>query len=101
MEVSFDIPNLVEVESMEPSWLDPQLLCTKKNSEVEGKVGPFGLLVLASENLTEQTAIFFRVFKDDTRHLVLMCTDLSRFVSSNTFFVTFGGKVSLRHPLNN
>ncbi|XP_074311138.1 beta-fructofuranosidase, insoluble isoenzyme CWINV3-like isoform X1 [Silene latifolia] len=79
VEVSFEVPDLEEAELMEPSWVDPQLLCAEKSEVVEGKVGPFGLLVLASQNLTEQTAIFFRVFKNDSsRYVVLMCTDLSR-----------------------
>ena len=78
MEVSFEVPELEEAESMEPSWVDPQLLCDKKIASVRGKVGPFGLLVLASHNLSEQTAIFFRIFKSREKYIVLMCSDQSR-----------------------
>ncbi|KAL9227238.1 hypothetical protein vseg_002956 [Gypsophila vaccaria] len=78
VEVSFELHGLEEAEPMDPSWVDPQLLCAEKNEAVGGKFGPFGLLVLASQNLTEQSAVFFRVFRNDTRYVVLMCTDLSR-----------------------
>ena len=78
MEVSFDMLGLEKAELMDPSWVDPQSLCSQKNASVRGKVGPFGLLVLASKDLTEQTAIFFRIFKSNKKYVVLMCSDQSR-----------------------
>ncbi|XP_056698531.1 beta-fructofuranosidase, insoluble isoenzyme CWINV3 isoform X2 [Spinacia oleracea] len=78
VEVSFELTNLEDAEEMEPSWNDPQLICAQKNAAEEGKFGPFGLRVLASNNSTEETVVFFRVFKNHTRHIVLMCNDLSR-----------------------
>uniref|UniRef100_A0A803N1X2 Uncharacterized protein n=1 Tax=Chenopodium quinoa TaxID=63459 RepID=A0A803N1X2_CHEQI len=78
VEVLFELPKLEDIEQMEPSWIDPQLLCAQKNAAEEGTLGPFGLRVLASKNLTEETVIFFRVFKSHSRHIVLMCNDLSR-----------------------
>jgi hypothetical protein len=34
VEISFDLPNLDEAESIDPSWVDPQLLCiTLKQAE--------------------------------------------------------------------
>ncbi|KAL5559446.1 hypothetical protein UlMin_035657 [Ulmus minor] len=78
VEVSFDVPNLEEAESLDPSWVDPQQICIKKNASVKGKVGPFGLLVLASKNLAEQTAVFFRIFRSEDKYVVLMCSDQSR-----------------------
>ncbi|XVF89078.1 hypothetical protein PTKIN_Ptkin19aG0101900 [Pterospermum kingtungense] len=78
VEVSFDLPNLKEAEVMNPSWTDPQLLCSQKKAYVRGKFGPFGLLVLASKGLTEQTAILFRVFRNHDKYVVLMCSDQSR-----------------------
>ena len=89
MEVSFDLPNLNEVESIDPSWVDPQLLCSQKEASVKGTVGPFGLLVLASKDLTEQTAVFFRVFKRNEKYAVLMCSDQSRLASASTTFQIF------------
>ncbi|KAL7595412.1 hypothetical protein Lser_V15G27938 [Lactuca serriola] len=80
IEVSFMLPKLEEVEVLDPKWNDPQLLCSTKTSNVIGGAGPFGLLLMASKDLTEQTAVFFRVFKDNHNHqfVVLMCSDQSR-----------------------
>lgn len=78
MEVSFDMMNLEKAELMDPSWVDPQLLCSQKAASIDGTIGPFGLLVLASKNLEEQTAVFFRVFKNIGKYVVLMCSDQSR-----------------------
>jgi beta-fructofuranosidase len=46
---------------------------------VTGGVGPFGLLVMASGDLREHTAVFFRVLRLLHEYTVLMCTDLSRY----------------------
>ncbi|KAL4297245.1 hypothetical protein GQ457_12G021210 [Hibiscus cannabinus] len=70
--------NLNEAELMDPSWVDPQLLCSQKTASVRGNVGPFGILAFASNDLTEQTAIFFRVFRSTDKYVVLMCSDQSR-----------------------
>ncbi|KAK7383331.1 hypothetical protein VNO78_29008 [Psophocarpus tetragonolobus] len=43
-----------------------------------GIIGPFGLLALASEDQTEHTAIFFRIYRATSRYLCLMCSDQSR-----------------------
>ena len=80
VEVVFEIPNLKEAEQLDPKWLqDPQKLCAEKGAAVQGAVGPFGLTVMASGDMREQTTIFFRVFKHDDAYKVLMCTDLTRF----------------------
>ncbi|KAH9664935.1 Beta-fructofuranosidase insoluble isoenzyme CWINV1 [Citrus sinensis] len=50
----------------------------KRGASVKGALGPFGLLVLASNGLQEYTAVFFRIFKGQDRHIVLMCSDQSR-----------------------
>ncbi|RZC81939.1 hypothetical protein C5167_044514 [Papaver somniferum] len=59
-DVKFKLPKLKDAEIMDPSWVNPQLLCSSKPASVQGKSGPFGLLALASKNLEEQTAIFFK-----------------------------------------
>lgn len=78
VEVSFSLTNLSEIELIDSEAIDPQLLCSQKNASISGRFGPFGLLILASKNLTEQTAVFFRVFKGPNKFLVLMCSDQSR-----------------------
>ncbi|GMI93719.1 ARABIDOPSIS THALIANA CELL WALL INVERTASE 1 [Hibiscus trionum] len=77
VEVSFVIKDLENAEVLEPSWTDPRLLCSQKGASVKGSLGPFGLLVLASDDLKENTAVFFRIFKSNNRYVVLMCSDQS------------------------
>lgn len=70
-----------EAEVLDTSSVDPQALCTERGASSEGAFGPFGLLAMASKDLEEQSAIFFRVFQNQNgRYSVLMCSDLSRFV---------------------
>ncbi|XWS26423.1 hypothetical protein CRYUN_Cryun26dG0031100 [Craigia yunnanensis] len=49
-----------------------------KTATYRGSAGPFGILVLASKDLTEQSAIFFRIFRSNDKYVVLMCSDQSR-----------------------
>ncbi|KAL1833240.1 hypothetical protein ACET3Z_002891 [Daucus carota] len=78
VEISFKLPNLKDAELMDTHSVDPQLLCSKKSAAVSSKVGPFGLLIFATKDLTEHTAVFFRIFRDRNRYVVLMCSDQSR-----------------------
>ncbi|XP_077240051.1 beta-fructofuranosidase, insoluble isoenzyme CWINV1-like isoform X1 [Tasmannia lanceolata] len=78
VEVVFHLPSLEKAEIFDPSWVDPQILCSQKGAQVEGSIGPFGLFVLASENLDEYTAVFFRIFNAKDKNVVLMCSDQSR-----------------------
>nr|AWT08287.1 putative cell wall invertase e [Secale cereale] len=79
VEAIFEISSLEEAETFEPNWLlDPQKLCEEKGASVPGGVGPFGLLVMASGDMQEHTAVFFRVFRQNDKYKVLMCTDLSK-----------------------
>ncbi|RWR83562.1 beta-fructofuranosidase, insoluble isoenzyme 1-like protein [Cinnamomum micranthum f. kanehirae] len=96
VDVEFEIESLEKAEAFDPSWTDPQILCSHKGVEVEGVIGPFGLKVLASKGLEEYTAIFFRVFKAKQDHVVLMCSDQSR--SSKELDIdktTYGGFVDV------
>ncbi|XP_058179376.1 beta-fructofuranosidase, insoluble isoenzyme CWINV1-like [Rhododendron vialii] len=79
VEISFEGLEVDKAEVMDPSWTNPQLLCSRKDSSVKGGLGPFGLQVLASKDLKEYTAVFFRIFKgQNKKHVVLMCSDQSR-----------------------
>lgn len=91
VDVQFEIRSLEKAEAFDPSWTDPQILCSKKGGDVEGGIGPFGLKVLASKGLEEYTAIFFRVFKAEKKHVVLMCSDQSRLVFCLLLNVSFVG----------
>ncbi|XP_022731504.1 beta-fructofuranosidase, insoluble isoenzyme CWINV6-like isoform X2 [Durio zibethinus] len=78
IEIMFELPELEEAEFMNSSWVDPQLICDREDASVTGTFGPFGLLALATKDLTEQTAIFFRVFTGQKGYRVLMCSDQKR-----------------------
>ncbi|KAF5745520.1 Glycosyl hydrolases family 32 protein isoform 1 [Tripterygium wilfordii] len=79
VEVSFELSHIEKAEKMDPSWTNPQLLCSQKGASAKGSFGPFGLLVLASKGMQEYTAVFFRVFQDqNNKYVVLMCSDQSR-----------------------
>ncbi|KVF36770.1 Concanavalin A-like lectin/glucanase superfamily [Cynara cardunculus var. scolymus] len=78
VEITFSLSNLNEAELLNTEVVDPQILCTRKNASVNGSFGPFGLLVLASKDLIEYTAVFFRVFRGGNDFRVLMCVDQSR-----------------------
>ncbi|KHN11274.1 Beta-fructofuranosidase, cell wall isozyme [Glycine soja] len=54
-----------------------QILC-KNGSSIISELGPFGLLVFASEGLQEYTSISFRIFRHQHKYLVLLCSDQSR-----------------------
>ncbi|XP_019196235.1 PREDICTED: beta-fructofuranosidase, insoluble isoenzyme CWINV1-like [Ipomoea nil] len=82
VEITFDVSTVVEnAEVVKPKpggSTNPQELCSQKGASVSGKLGPFGLLVLASKDIQEFTAVFFRIFKDGNKFSVLMCSDQTR-----------------------
>ncbi|XP_061351070.1 beta-fructofuranosidase, insoluble isoenzyme CWINV1-like [Gastrolobium bilobum] len=78
IEVLFELPELESAEWLDPSEVDPYLLCSEEYASRSGVIGPFGLLALASEDLTEQTAIFFRIYRAPNKYVCLMCSDQSR-----------------------
>ncbi|XP_076924099.1 beta-fructofuranosidase, insoluble isoenzyme CWINV6-like [Bidens hawaiensis] len=90
--ISFKLDNLKEAEVLDTSSVNPQTLCTERDATSVGAFGPFGLLAMASKNLKEQTAIFFRVFRNQNRgYSVLMCNDLSRSTARNNIDTTSFG----------
>ncbi|XP_010271619.1 PREDICTED: beta-fructofuranosidase, insoluble isoenzyme 1-like [Nelumbo nucifera] len=96
VEVTFSFKNLDKAEPFDPNWVDPQQLCGHKGATVEGGVGPFGLLTLASSNLDEYTSVFFRIFKAQKKHVVLMCSDQTRSsLRTEVYKPSFGGFVDV------
>ncbi|KAJ8755952.1 hypothetical protein K2173_024497 [Erythroxylum novogranatense] len=79
VEISFQISEFERAEKLKKSWTNAPLLCSQKGASTEGSLGPFGLLVLASKDMQEYTAVFFRIFKDEDKYVVLMCSDQSSF----------------------
>ncbi|XP_020573357.1 beta-fructofuranosidase, insoluble isoenzyme 4-like [Phalaenopsis equestris] len=77
IEVEFELPELEKAELVHHEWKldDAQMACNEMDASVPGSIGPFGLLILASHDLEEHTAVFFRVFKTRTDYAVLMCSD--------------------------
>ncbi|XP_030457714.2 beta-fructofuranosidase, insoluble isoenzyme CWINV1-like [Syzygium oleosum] len=84
VEVSFEVKELEKAEVLDPTWTNPQMLCSQKGASVKGSLGPFGLLVMASKGLQEYTAVFFRIFKGQNKYVVLMCSDQSRSSLNNS-----------------
>ncbi|KAM7483852.1 hypothetical protein LguiB_008435 [Lonicera macranthoides] len=79
VEILFEIKGVENAEVLDPSWKDPQVICSQKGVKGGRGVGPFGLLVLASNDLQEYTAVFFRIFKSEAdKYVVLMCSDQTR-----------------------
>jgi len=80
VEISFEVNELEKAQALDPSWkMDPQHLCNENGAKVKGVgLGPFGLLVLASKDMQEYTRIFFKIFRANKKHVVLMCSDHSR-----------------------
>ncbi|KAK9723505.1 hypothetical protein RND81_05G002600 [Saponaria officinalis] len=97
VEVMFHIPSLEKAQEFDPRWRNAQDLCAKMGSTVNGGVGPFGLLTLASHNLEEYTPVFFRIFKHHTNnHVVLLCSDAtSSSLGKRLYKPSFAGFVNV------
>ncbi|XP_047316941.1 beta-fructofuranosidase, insoluble isoenzyme 1-like [Impatiens glandulifera] len=98
VEVSFSFESLNEAEEFDPKWSqwDAQELCKNMGSTKQGGLGPFGLLTLASRYLEEYTSVFFRVFKAQDKHVVLMCSDAtSSSLDGSTYKPSLAGFVNV------
>ncbi|KAH7671362.1 Beta-fructofuranosidase protein [Dioscorea alata] len=96
VEVSFEVTGLEKAEIYDPTWEDPQVLCGEKGASVKGGVGPFGLLVMASSGLQEQTGVLFRVFKAPNKDVVLLCHDATKStLKGGVFKPNFAGYVDV------
>ncbi|KAI3507859.1 hypothetical protein L1887_22854 [Cichorium endivia] len=103
IDVTFTFKSLEKAEMYDDKWRKfPQhdlgkSICGVKGATVEGGLGPFGLMTLASENLEEYTPVFFRVFKTKgKKHKVLMCSDATpSSLNDNEYKPSFGGFVDV------
>ncbi|XP_061353452.1 beta-fructofuranosidase, insoluble isoenzyme 1-like [Gastrolobium bilobum] len=96
VEVTFSFSSLDKAETFDPKWVNAQDLCAQKGSKIQGGVGPFGLLTLASEKLEEFTPVFFRIFEAPNKHVVLMCSDArSSSLKSELYKPSFAGFVDV------
>nr|POE72614.1 beta-fructofuranosidase, insoluble isoenzyme 5 [Quercus suber] len=78
--ITFETSKLSKAEVLDPSWTDPQLLCSRKGASVKGGIGPFGLLVLASKGLQEcvqDVSIAHHNFYQNTLTIFLLRIDHS------------------------
>nr|POE90283.1 40s ribosomal protein s20-2 [Quercus suber] len=58
VEVTFLLPQSMDnAEEFDAIWVNAQDLCGLKGSKVQGGVGPFGFLTLASNHLEEYTRL--------------------------------------------
>lgn len=89
--MTFSFSSLEKAEPFDPSWADlyAQDVCALKGSYVQGGLGPFGLATLATENLEENTPVFFRVFKAQQNYKVLLCSDARKYVYRFGLLQTF------------
>ncbi|WCJ29611.1 Beta-fructofuranosidase insoluble isoenzyme 1 [Euphorbia peplus] len=78
VDVEFELPEFEEADFLNPTHIDPQVMCSGEKTSTRGSFGPFGLLALATDDLAEQTAIYFRIFKGENTYVILMCSDQSR-----------------------
>uniref|UniRef100_A0A452XGB1 fructan beta-(2,1)-fructosidase n=1 Tax=Aegilops tauschii subsp. strangulata TaxID=200361 RepID=A0A452XGB1_AEGTS len=79
VEIYFELTSINAAEPFDPSWLlDPEKHCCEAGASVHGGIGPFGLVILASNNMDEHTVVHFRVYKSQQKYMILMCSDLRR-----------------------
>ncbi|WJX17934.1 Invertase [Trifolium repens] len=101
VEVTFSFSSLDKAEAFDPNWVNAEDLCAQKGSKVQGGLGPFGLLTLASKKLEEYTPVFFRVFKASNKHVILMCSDAkSSSLNRELYKPSFAGFVDVDLTIN-
>ncbi|XP_024012332.1 beta-fructofuranosidase, insoluble isoenzyme CWINV6 isoform X1 [Eutrema salsugineum] len=75
VEVTFDLPVLEENSQILDSDQVDDAVLFDRDSLVSCVYGPFGLLALASSDLSEQTAIFFKIIRCGNGYSVIMGSD--------------------------
>jgi hypothetical protein len=75
VEVVFDYPYVTEA-ALDGQGESDGFDCSQGGAAHRGVFGPFGLLVLADENLQERTAVFFYVsYSEDGKWRTRFCSD--------------------------
>lgn len=98
VEVEFDVPSLNRAEALNVDASNVQLTCSQIGASRNGALGPFGLLVLASDDGAEQTALFFYVVSSEDGWKALVCSDQSRSsLARNLDKTSYGSYVSISH----
>ncbi|KAM0915344.1 hypothetical protein ACQ4PT_010894 [Festuca glaucescens] len=60
-----------KADPFDPSWLlDTEKHYREADASASGGLGPFGLILLASDNLEEHTAVHFRIYKSQHKHMI-------------------------------
>ncbi|GJS27787.1 glycoside hydrolase, family 32 [Tanacetum coccineum] len=103
VDVSFTFSSLEKAELYDEKWdkFPPENLaksiCGIRGAIVQGGLGPFGLMTLASSKLEEYTPVFFRIFKTThNKHRVLLCSDATpSSLNQNEYKPSFGGFVDV------
>ncbi|KAK1437050.1 hypothetical protein QVD17_02835 [Tagetes erecta] len=103
IDVTFTFLSLDKAELYDEKWKDlpsenlAKSICGIRGTTVQGGLGPFGLLALASSKLEEYTPVFFRVFKKaGGKHKVLFCSDATpSSLNKNEYKPSFGGFVDV------
>ncbi|KAF7088219.1 hypothetical protein CFC21_091350 [Triticum aestivum] len=93
VEIEFEPGTMDEADAFDPSWLlNTEKHCREADASAPGGLGPFGLVVLASDDMEEHTAVHFRVYKSKHKHMILMCSDLRRSsLRSGLYTPAYGG----------
>ncbi|XP_048572998.1 beta-fructofuranosidase, insoluble isoenzyme 4-like isoform X3 [Triticum urartu] len=79
IEIDFELTSIDHADPFDPSWLfDAEKHCREADASVHGSIGPFGLVILASDDTEEHTVVHFRVYKSQKNYMILMCSDLRR-----------------------
>ncbi|KAL4558323.1 hypothetical protein LXL04_036521 [Taraxacum kok-saghyz] len=103
VDVTFTFKSLEKAEMYHEKWLKfpkhdiGKSICGVRGATIEGGVGPFGLMTLASQDLEEYTPVFFRIFKTKNRkYKVLMCSDATpSSMNGNEYKPSFGAFVDV------
>lgn len=73
--MTFDLPILEDNPQIVDSDQVDEAVLFDRDSSVRCVYGPFGLLALASSDLSEQTAIFFKIIRRGNGYSVVMGSD--------------------------